>query len=244
LRAKSGLSPPVAELARRCADEMARYRRWERYDPRHCYDLFHRALEGRDEEAWAALYSQYHRLVRRWLGNVPGDPDALVNWTFERFWRALPPDRFADFPTLAKILEYLKRCAQCVAIDARRREERKQIEEAALARTQEVVTSERRSSSERVLDEIVGEQLYKQALECLNSPQERLVFRASFEWNLKPGTIAERWPDTFSNAREVSRIKERILRRLRRDEGLRALLGITGEDSGKNERQSLYVDRT
>jgi DNA-directed RNA polymerase specialized sigma24 family protein len=76
-----------------------------------------------------------------------------VNRAFERFWRALPPDRFADLPTLAKILEYLKRCAkileylkrcaQSVAIDARRREERKQVEEVALARMQEVAVEAR-----------------------------------------------------------------------------------------------------
>jgi len=189
---KSRPTIPVAELARRCAEEMARYRRRQDYDPCYCHDLFHRALVGRDEDAWAALYSQFHHLVRSWLGDVPGDLDVLVNRAFERFWRALSPDRFADFPTLAKILKYLKRCAQSVAIDARRREERRQVEEAALARMHEVANGERRGSPEQVLDKITGEQLYEQAMRCLNSSQERLVFRASFEWDLRPGVIAER----------------------------------------------------
>ncbi len=241
MKSKPAIS--VAELARRCAEQMTRYQRRQRYDPRCCYELFRCALAHRDEEAWAALYSQYHRLVRSWLANPPGDPDVLVNRAFERFWRALPPDRFADFPTLAKILEYLKRCAQSVAIDARRREERKQVEEVALARMQEVAVEARRGSSEQVLDEIISEQLYEQATECLKSPQERLVFRASFEWSLRPGMIAERWPSAFSDGREVSRIKERILRRLRRDEGLRTLLGMSGEDGGESARRSLYSER-
>ena len=217
---------PVAELARRCAEEMARYRRGQCSDPRYCYELFRCALVEQDEEAWAAVYSQYHRLVCRWVGDVPGDPDGLVNETFERLWRAIPPDRFGDFSTLGGILEYLKRCAQCTAIDARRREERQQAEEAALARMQVWGAGGKPSPSEQALDAIVSEQLIERARERLHGLGEQLVFRASFEWNLRPGTIAERWPDTFASAREVSRIKERILRRLRRDEGLRALLGM------------------
>jgi DNA-directed RNA polymerase specialized sigma24 family protein len=223
---KPGLLMPVAELARCCAEEMARYRRGQCSDPRYCYELFRCALVEQDEEAWAAVYSQYHRLVCRWLGDAPGDPDGLVNETFERLWRAIPPDRFGDFSTLGGILEYLKRCARCVAVDARRREERKQAEEAALARMQVWGGGKKPSLSEQALDAIVGEQLIEYARERLHGLGEKLAFHASFEWNLRPGAIAERWPDIFASAREVSRIKERILRRLRRDEGLRALLGM------------------
>ena len=217
---------PVAELAQRCAEEMARYRHRQGYDPHPCYELFRCALVGQDEEAWVALYNQYHRLVRRWVANAPGDPDGLVNQAFERLWRAIPPDRFAEFPILAKILEYLKRCAQAVAVDAKRREERTQVEETALARLLEMAAEGRQSPSEQVLEQIVGEQLTEYAMGCLHGPQERLVFCASFEWDMRPGMIAKRWPDVIASAGEVSRIKERILRRLRRDEGLRALLGM------------------
>lgn len=215
---------PVSELAQHCAEEMERFRRRQDYDPRYCYELFRYALEQRDDEAWDALYSQYYRLVRHWLGDAPDDPDALANQVFERLWRAIPPDRFADFSTLDDVLAYLRRCAQCVALDARRREERRRVEETVPARTQGDV--------EQVLDKITGERLYGWALECLDSPQERLVFRASFEWDMRPGEIAERWPDVFASAQEVSRIKERILRRLQRDEAVRQL----SADGGNDER--------
>ena len=221
---KSRRPLPVAELTRRCAEEMARYRRGRFSDPRYCYELLRCALAERDEEAWAAVYSQYHGLVRSWLGDAPGDPEVLVNEAFERLWRAIPPDRSAEFPTLGSVLEYLKRCAQCVAIDANRREGRKQAEEAALARLHVLGAGGKRHPSEQALDTIVGEQLIARATERLHNLGERLVFCASFEWDLRPGAIAERWPDIFASAREVSRIKERILRRLRRDEGIRALL--------------------
>jgi DNA-directed RNA polymerase specialized sigma24 family protein len=217
----------VAQLAQRCAEEMARYQRRERHDPRCCYELFRCALVRRDEEAWTAIYGQYHRLVNHWLGRVPGDADALVNHAFARFWNALSPDRFSGFPSLEAILAYLKRCAQGVAIDARRREERRRARDATLSRMQQVAAAgEMNSSTTRVLDEIVSEQLYEYVTERLNGAQESVAFRASFEWGLGPAEIAERWADLFTCAREVSRVKERILRRLRRDEGLVELLGM------------------
>jgi DNA-directed RNA polymerase specialized sigma24 family protein len=214
------LSIPVTELARRCAEEMTRFRRRQRHDPRHCYELFRRALAQRDEEAWTAIYAQYHRLVRHWLRGAPGDPDALVNRAFGRLWKAISPDRFAGFPDLDRILAYLKRCAQCVALDARRQEEREEVEKRLLDGTHE------EENIEQVLDQIVGEQLYARAMDRLSGLQEQIVFRATFEWDLKPGEIAHRWPDAFVTPREVSRVKERILRRLQRDETLHALLGM------------------
>ncbi|MBN1811361.1 MAG: sigma-70 family RNA polymerase sigma factor [Anaerolineae bacterium] len=221
----------VAQLTQRCAEEMARYQRRERHDPRCCYELFRRALVQRDDEAWTAIYGQYHRLVNHWLGHVPSDVDALVNQVFVRFWSALSPDRFSDFPSLDAILAYLKRCAQGVAFDARRREERRWAREAALFQVQQVTAAgEMISSTTLALDEIISEQLYEYVMERLNGTQESIAFRASFEWGLGPAEIAERWADVFSCAREVSRVKERILRRLRRDEGLVELLGMRNAD--------------
>lgn len=225
----------VAQLAQRCAEEMARYQRREPHDPRCCYELFRYALEQRSEEAWTAIYDQYHRLVNHWLGHVPGDVDVLVNQAFTRFWSALPPDRFADFPSLDAILAYLKRCAQGVAIDARRREERRRAREVALFQMQQATAAgEIISSATLALDEIISEQLYEYVTERLNGTQESIAFRASFEWGLGPAEIAERWADVFSCAREVSRVKERILRRLRRDGGLVALLGMRNADGSES----------
>jgi RNA polymerase sigma factor (sigma-70 family) len=221
----------VAQLAQRCAEETARYQRREHHDPRCCYELFRRALVQQDEEAWVAIYDQYRRLVKHWMGHVPGDVDALVNQTFARFWRALPPDRFKDFPSLDAILAYLRRCAQGMAIDARRREERRLARDVALSQMQQAAAAgETISPTTQVLDEIVGEQLYGYVAERLNGKQESVAFRASFEWGLRPAEIAERWADIFSCAREVSRVKERILRRLRRDEELIELLEMRDGD--------------
>lgn len=190
----------------------------------HCYELFYRAVVQMDEQAWASLYDQYHRLIRHWLRPAPGNLDVLVNQVFVRFWRALSPVRFADFYCLEKIMAYLKCCARSVAVDAQRQQARQQRVKDALARTGPTPIVE---SAEGVLDKVVNGRLYEYAREHLNDPQERLAFRASFEWGMGPKFIAERWPDDFGSAREVTRIKERILKRLRRDERVRVILGMS-----------------
>ena len=81
-----------SDLIRRCAQEMLRFRKQKPYDPWHCYELFRRALVERDEAAWAAIYKQYQRLVRFWIGTSGDDADALVNQAFAKLWQGIDTD--------------------------------------------------------------------------------------------------------------------------------------------------------
>jgi DNA-directed RNA polymerase specialized sigma24 family protein len=220
----SGLS--IAALARRCAEAMSRFQRRKTHDSSSCYELFRHALQKRDQEAWSALYGQYHRLVRSWLGSPPGNSGYLVNQVFRKFWQAIPAEQFDDFPTLGALLAYLKRCAKSVAADDIRREERQTRVRKGVARALELTTASNSSEEhvrERVLERVAQEHLHEQILSRLRGHKERLVFYDSYELGLRPREIAERWPDLFADAKEVSRVKERILRRLRRDAQLRAI---------------------
>lgn len=194
-----GSSLSIAELARRCANAMARSRRQKAHDLSSCYELFQRALKENDQEAWSALYKQYHRLVRVWLGNPPGDPDDLVNEAFARLWRAIPAERFDRFPTTPALLAYLKRCAKSLAIDEARREERKQKVIEKLRKVQELTLAGSGSLSlepmrEQVLERASRDQLYEHISARLKGRKERLVFYDSFLLGLAPREIAERWP--------------------------------------------------
>lgn len=223
------LVPDVADLTRRCAVAMAQYRCRQPHDAAACYALFRLALTERNQAAWAALYSQYAGLVRYWLGATPDDGDALVNRTFTHLWQAIPPDRFTDFPTLDHCLAFLERCAQHIAIDAWRAVERERLKEQALAQMQSVFPSlalENNPATSEI------ETLYVYIHQRLNGTEEEIVFQTIFEWDLKPQSIAARWPDLFADARAVSRVKERFLRRLRRDVTLRQLLGLPPVDGG------------
>ncbi|HSJ58080.1 MAG TPA: hypothetical protein VLC95_12920 [Anaerolineae bacterium] len=208
----------ISELARRCAQEMARGRQGDEAGGASCYELFRRAVADRDQAAWDVLYTQYERLVRYWLGGGVQDPDALVARTFARFWQALPAERLGDFANLDKLLAYLKRCAQTTAIDARRQMERRRLREELVENVADRGLPGADACGDSVLARMEARELYEHALGCLQGPEEQLVFRASFEWQLSPREIAGRWPHVCADAREVSRVKERICRRLRRDE--------------------------
>jgi RNA polymerase sigma factor (sigma-70 family) len=212
---------------------MARFRRGRVPDTGACYELFRRALLEQDQEAWAAIYRQYERLVHSWVGPTQLDGDGLVNDAFRRFWQAMSPERFSTCPSLSALLAYLRHCARSALYDAIRRTERRQAAEMALDRWQALQDRPRSLTlSDNLLETIAGQQIQEYVLARLDA-QEQLVFEASFEWHLKPRHIATEWPQLFSGAQEVSRIKERILRRLGRDDRLKSMLGydLDGEKS-------------
>jgi hypothetical protein len=60
----------------------------------------------------------------------------------------------------------------------------------------------------------------------VRDPQEIQVIYLSYELDLPPSEIALRFPEQFASVQEVRRIKERILKRLRRADDLRRLAGF------------------
>ena len=119
----------VINLAHQCQEETARYLRRESGEGVCCFELFRRAVADRDDQAWERVVIQYRRMVLAWVRRHP--TRALVNesdddWVhdaFARFWKAVPPDRFAMFPNLAAILRYLKLCVHSSLMDEARASE-------------------------------------------------------------------------------------------------------------------------
>ena len=105
----------LAELVRRCVQESDRFKRGQGHDDCYGLELFRRAIVGRDQVAWEAIHTQYRALVRDWIGrhaqaSCIDDHDDLATRAFARFWQAMKPAKFADFPSLASLLRYLKLC--------------------------------------------------------------------------------------------------------------------------------------
>lgn len=213
-------------LARRCAAENECFRRGQPSDPRYAYELFRRALVERNDDAWALLYDLYRSLVEHWVRkntafDASGEPsDALVGEAFARFWQALPPERFTQFPSPAALLHYLQLCTGCVVIDSAR----------AAARLVSIELAPVEDTQQRALDEEVIGQMRRQELwhlvdRRLNGEAERVVIVDSFVYGLKPAAIYARRPDLFASIKEVYLVKRNVIERLGRDQGLRALLG-------------------
>jgi DNA-directed RNA polymerase specialized sigma24 family protein len=213
-----------ADLIQHCAEQMTRYRRRQRpYNPWYCYELFRRALAERSEAAWSAVYEQYHRLVRHWLGSITDATDILVNLAFARLWEKIDAEGFVDFTSLGKLLAFFRRCTWNIAIDARRQWKRNETRQAALEAIAMSPAANQDLAASAILERIAAKEIYQSAVERLNGQEERLVFQASFEWDMKPAEIAKRWPHLFADVDQVYRLKENLLRRLRRDDHLQAL---------------------
>lgn len=209
----------VSHLAERCRQEAERSRQNLPHDPRYCFELFRRAIAGGSQAAWEAIYAQYQDLIRHWVGN-PHDAEDLIQETLTRFSTAITPDQLADFPSLGALLQFLKVTAKNLVIDRQRRAERERRGlDAWLAELEHRVLPDQNAQLEY-------EALMAEIRSRLQDPDEELVFTLTFEFDLSPQEIAARQPERFPTAEDVYRIKERFLRRLRRDPRLRRLAGM------------------
>jgi hypothetical protein len=102
-------------------------------------------------------------------------------------------------------------------------EEREQRRRKAQLARKQNPASRRADFADAILDEIAVQEMVTLARKRLSGEKEQHLFLASFEWGLKPREIVARWPHLFEDIQEVYRLKENILKRLRRDGDLEAL---------------------
>lgn len=209
----------VPQLAKRCQRESNRSRRNLSHDPRYCYELFRRAIAENNQAAWGALYTQYQNLIRHWVGN-PHDAEDLIQETLTRFSTAITPDRLSDFPTLGSLLQFLKVTARNLVISRQRRADR---ERRGLDKW---LAKAKRRTPPDLNASLNHEALIADIRSRLQDPDEELVFTLTFEFDLSPQEIVDHHPQHFPTAGDVYRVKERFLRRLRRDPRLRYLAGL------------------
>jgi RNA polymerase sigma factor (sigma-70 family) len=190
-------------------------------------ELFRRALAEHDDAAWSAVYAVYSGLIRHWIGALrladPGvvDADDLVNATFERLWHAVDGPKFACFPSLSALLQYLKMCTRCAAITHQR---------AQAARAAEVTASEREEALQDVAAEgdvqtevhlaMSRSELWATLQTLLDDPLDLLVLRLSFVEGLSPRQIVALRATQFGSVADVYRRKRIVLERLRRHPAL------------------------
>lgn len=212
-------------IVRACQGEADQRRAAERG---FCFELFRRAIEDRNQEAWASIAHQYHRLILRWVYDrapVALDPDEaedMAREALEKFWRALTTRavRVTDqFGHIGALLKYLEQCALTTVLDHQRQARRKarlldrlQTLQAAAPLTP--------SPSETAIDELCRAERLRQVRDWVRDtvadPLERRVLALSFEQDLTPAEIAERYPNEFPSVHVVRQIKERVLKRARR----------------------------
>lgn len=210
------------------------------YDPRFEWELFRRAVMLRaehrwvSEQAWEALTELYGRMARAWICNYrfrdqsidagDNEADALLNAMWGRFYRYYTPEKMQAAPDLGSILAYMRRCAHAVTHRELAHADR------IRAKPDEVLDLVPSPDGEWELEPGAGA-LWTAIRKCITDDDESLVAIRSWVEDEAPRAIALAYPDRFPNAEAVSTIKERILRRIKRDPTIRRLLDPSDEAS-------------
>ncbi|HJZ49981.1 MAG TPA: sigma-70 family RNA polymerase sigma factor [Roseiflexaceae bacterium] len=217
----------LVALARRCAAESDHFYHSRPYDARFAHELFRRALVERDEIAWEHVYIHYSPLVESWVrrsGAFAGSGESsefFVGAAFTKFWRAVSPERFATFPTLAALLSYLQLCTGSVVIDSVRAQSwAEMVAEESLPADQ----TPRLSADDEALERVSRAEFWRYIDAQLNDEAERAVVLGSFVLGMKPSEIRDERPDLFASVGDVYNVKRNVLSRLSRNPELRRRL--------------------
>lgn len=221
----------TSSVARACAEQASRPSSPHgQADP--CYELFRRAFCCPvDQDAWAAILVQYQRLIGLWLGRWISE-DAVQD-VFFRFWRAQQGAKGAftcRFPNIRTVMGYLKRCAFAERFERDRAKKRQQQ------------LLDRLQDDARVLEvplarsgpDPIEVHLRNMVRAKLKTDVERIVFELSYGYGLAPRDIYAMHAGLFSDVRAVCRVKENLIKRLRRDADIRAWLAVNPRSDAKD----------
>lgn len=189
--------------------------------------IFRRAMVEGDERAWAEVYTRYRPLVTAWAHRITDDPDevdAAVHAAFARMWRAVDAAKFARFPNLSSLLQYLKLCVRGAVLDARRDQAARAITqswEELLARHHTDLSDLDVDVETHLIHDESLRDLWALLRRELPERRERLLTYLSYVAGLPPREIVRRFPEHFGSIEEIYRLKWAICERLRRCDALR-----------------------
>ena len=222
---------PLAEVNRRCAEENIRYAAQKESEPCFCYELFYRAFVCRDETAWTLLYYQFEPQVTYWVKNdrlFPFSEEPLEHFVNDAYLRMFKALQYIDaelftlrFATLGALLGYLKECVKSSLNDT----VTKFTPERETCELNEEITGNTVSTVDPVEKAEYQRELWNAIQRHLHSEEEQRVFYDSYVLGLKAPQIMDKYPETFTEAMQIFRIRARLLRRLQKDPGLWRYLG-------------------
>ena len=214
----------LSMLANRCSDELKRRRRREPADDRFCLEIFYRAIVEHADQAWSMVQQCFSEHVRIWMRSHPSNDIALLHdteenyiaQTFSRFWFATR-DQKVEFATLNAALCYLHATLNGIIMDTVR----------VHFRSAEVSLPDPGFPDEPVAEETADSQMLWESIQSLlpDEYERRLAYLLYF-CGFKPREIVSRFPKEFADVKDVYRLNQNIIDRLRRNrDRLRWLLG-------------------
>jgi len=188
------------------------------------YELFRRAIEQRDADAWADISRQYRGLLAAWAAQsgsrclLTEQPEDIADQAFARAWAALSSARFSAFPHIASLLAYLRTCVRATVIDHTR-------EQAGQLRAVQSIESTGVSAApdQAVLDELDRTEIWRLIARMTSNSQEQVIVRECLVYALPPREIQARHPDMFADVMQVYRVKRNLIHRFQRNRDLQRL---------------------
>lgn len=226
----------IDDLVKMCRDQTERYVRREEYDPYACFELWKRAVVGRDDLAWNALLEQYGSFVRKWIQHRLGssvvlqvEEDVLLNGVFINVYRFLTPEKFGGFNSLPAVLQYLKLCCGSVVADYQRDLQGRKLDlpleavataddPGGAAETNYVPNERIRANFELeqvVVDRVDRAKFWDSVWVKLEDPLDRKLVYLRYVLDLPPREIARLYSQDFASVQEVYRRIKNLLWRLR-----------------------------
>ncbi len=209
-------------LADQCSLELVKRRRKEAVDDSYCLEIFRRAIVEHDEEAWSVLQRCFTEHVRIWIRSHVHSKMALlydseenyVAQTFSRFWVAVH-EQHSEFKTLNAALSYLRATLDGVLRDMMR----------SRRHSQEVSFPEPDSPDEPAAEQPGSDldEVWNIILGLLKNEREIRVMRLLYYHGLKPRDIVRLFPQEFSEEKEIYRLSNNIIERLKRNSSKIAL---------------------
>ncbi|HZS76799.1 MAG TPA: hypothetical protein VFA41_09320 [Ktedonobacteraceae bacterium] len=217
----------LTTLAVLSSEELKQYHNRTLSNEQYCIELLRRALYEQKDDAWLAIEQCFGRFVRSWFWNhryrdVALQRDSEENYlaqTFSRFWYAVREQQI-EFTSLAAILAYLHATLNGVLADTMRVCLRRQA--------REMPWLELNDTEELAIEDPVDSQAVWEAIQrFLPDERERRLAYLLYYCGLKPRDIVRHCPQEFDDVKEVYRLSQNILDRLRRNrERLRLILDL------------------
>ncbi|MGO8950139.1 MAG: hypothetical protein ACLQUY_21280 [Ktedonobacterales bacterium] len=206
------LSLSIAELSTSCCREMDRYRKREQNDAAYCVELFRRALQGNQNEAWECLLGQCvgdflrAKLFKHvcWpTARKYQDAHFYIVESFARLWRSN-----AGHPlrvdSLGSLLLLLHRCLHSAILEELRLWKPPDARGGLPIPPPDVPDP---------METLINRERLREIWDCANSDRERRIFNLRWVLGYTPQAMVDNWPSDFPDTREISQTLQNILAR-------------------------------
>lgn len=207
----------ITELADKCREELDRFKKTgEATEPSFCYELFRRALEYDEQEAYKEIFEIFSPRIKwqmrnhRFFYEIDADSELLTVVAFGNFFVAIRKRGIDKFAYLGAFLNYLKLCASSAIMQERRRE----IKNRSLIPLGPDAVDPPDHNSQTNETRIEFESIWKQIVEVF-SEKDLLLIRLFYIEDLKPADIADLHASEWATSKKVSDNLYRIRKTLR-----------------------------